>query len=157
MMIKKVFPWIVFISFFILLIIGFSSKDEMNKYAANLMQKQASAATIHSGRNIIDSLYNYTKSDLEYKITFLEFGATGCSACKRMESVMHSIKTNYPNHIHVVFRNVSIKENLELMKYYGIASIPTQIFLNKKGEEIFRHTGYISADDIEINVLKQMI
>ena len=43
------------------------------------------------------NLYNYTKSDLDYKITFLEFGSTGCSACKRMESVMESIKTNYPN------------------------------------------------------------
>lgn len=152
-MIKKIFPWVVFVSLFGLLIFGFSSKDEMNKYAANMMQKQASPATINSGRNLIDSLYNYTKSDLDYKITFLEFGATGCSACKRMESVMQSIQTDYPNQVQVVFRNVSIKENLELMKYYGIASIPTQIFLDAKGKEIFRHSGYFSVKEIENSVL----
>ncbi len=155
-MIKKIFPWIVFVAFFVLLIIGFSSKDEMNKYASSMMQKQASAATIHSGENLIDSLYNYTQSNLDYQITFLEFGSTGCSACKRMESVMQTIQTEYPHQVQVVFRNVSEKENLELMKYYGIASIPTQIFLDEMGEEIFRHSGFFSENEIKNKVLNRI-
>lgn len=156
-MIKKIFPWILFVTFFVLLIIGFSSRDQMNKYASTMMQKQASAATIYAGQTLIDSLYNYRQTNLDYRITFLEFGSTGCSACRKMETVMGIIKSKYTNSVNVVFRNVSEKENLELMKYYGIASIPTQIFLDEKGKEVFRHTGYISADDIEINVLNKNI
>jgi len=156
-MIKKIFPWIVFITFFLLLIIGFSSKDKMNKYASDMMQKQLSPAILSSSQLLIDSLYNYTKSDLEYKITFLEFGSSGCSACRRMEAVMSTIQAEYSNSVEVVFRNVSQAENLNLMKYYGIASIPTQIFLDEKGEEVFRHVGYFSVDDIKTKVLNRII
>lgn len=153
-MIKKIFPWIVFISLFALIIIGFSSKNKLNKYASTMMQKQASPAIVNAGKILIDSLYNYTNTNLEYKVTFLEFGSSGCSSCRRMETVMATIQTKYSNSVNVVFRNVSQSENLDLMKYYGIASIPTQIFLDEKGEEIFRHTGFISVDEIEKEVLK---
>ncbi|VAW22986.1 hypothetical protein MNBD_BACTEROID01-2382 [hydrothermal vent metagenome] len=53
-----------------------------------IMQKQASPEIIHSENALGDSLYNHSVNGLNYEITFLEFGATGCSACKRMESVM---------------------------------------------------------------------
>ncbi len=34
------------------------------------------------------------------------------------------------------------------MKYFGIASIPTQILLNKEGKEFFRHSGFIEKNDL---------
>jgi hypothetical protein len=37
------------------------------------------------------------------------------------------------------------------MKYFGIASIPTQVLLNKTGKEFFRHTGYYSAEELVRN------
>lgn len=156
-MIKKIFPWIIFVAFFVLLIIGFSSKDKMNKYTSDLMLKQLSPAFLNSSQLLIDSLYNYTKSDLEYKITFLEFGSSGCIACSKMEAVMKTIQEEYSINVQVVFRNISQAKNLNLMKYYGIVSIPTQIFLDEKGEEIFRHTGYLSVDDIKTKVLNKNI
>ncbi|OQB50030.1 MAG: hypothetical protein BWY02_00970 [bacterium ADurb.Bin157] len=33
-------------------------------------------------------------------------------------------------------------------KQHQIRSIPTQIFFNELGEELFRHVGFISEDDI---------
>lgn len=122
-----------------------------------MMLKQVSPAIQSSSQLLIDSLYNYSKSDLEYKITFLEFGSSGCSACRRMESVMSTVQSEYSNSVQVVFRNISQAENLNLMKYYGIASIPTQIFLDEQGKEVFRHTGYFSVDDIETKVLNRNI
>jgi len=85
-MVKKVIPWIVFIIFFSLIIIGFSFKENLNNYLSEMMQKQASHEITQSGNSLIDSLYNYSANGFNYEITFLEFGATGCSACKRMES-----------------------------------------------------------------------
>jgi thioredoxin 1 len=48
----------------------------------------------------------------------------------------------------VVFINVLLPENQDLMKYFGVVAIPTQVLLNKEGVEFFRHSGYISTNDI---------
>ncbi len=127
----------------------------MNSYLSELMQKQASPEIILSGNALIDSLYNYSENSLKYEITFLEFGASGCSACKRMESVMEEIQSKYPNRVNVVFLNVLKPESQNLMKLYGIAAIPTQVLLNGEGKEFFRHTGYISTADFEKKTIQK--
>lgn len=147
-MVKKVIPFIVFILFFTLLIIGFKLKDNMNNYISEMMKDQVSPEITISGNTLIDSLYNYSENGLNFEITFLEFGGTGCSACKRMESVLDEISSAHSN-INVVFLNVLIPENQNLMKLYGIASIPTQVLLDKNGKEFFRHNGYISTSSLE--------
>lgn len=103
---------------------------------------------------LVDSLYNYSKSGLPYEITFLEFGSTGCSACKRMEKVMEEIREQYPQKVKVVFYNITIPKNQKLMKYYGVSVIPTQILLDNEGNEFFRHSGFISAKELTQNFKK---
>jgi thioredoxin 1 len=153
-MLKKVLPWMVFVLLFALLIIGFSLKDSMNNYISEMMINQASPGLTQSGKALVDSLYNYSENNQDYEITFLEFGAKGCSACKRMESVMEEISTKYPKKINVVFLNVLKPESQNLMKLYGIAAIPTQVLLNRNGKEFFRHTGYISSADLEKEIIQ---
>lgn len=151
-MVKKFLPWVVFIALFGLIIIGFSLKDDMNNYLSKMIKEQASSETKTSGLALIDSLYNYTKNSQRFELTFLEFGATGCSACKQMESVMEEIREKYPQTIQVVFLNVLKPESQDLMKLYGIATIPTQVLLNKEGKEFFRHSGYYSAEELIKNI-----
>jgi thioredoxin 1 len=38
---------------------------------------------------------------------------------------------------------------------YGIRLIPTQVFLDKKGKEIFRHEGFFPEDEIDELLQKQ--
>lgn len=61
---------------------------------------------------------------------------------------MDEIKREYRNRVKVVFVNVSQKDNKELVDYFGIVTIPTQVLLDKKGKEYFKHNGYLSADDL---------
>ncbi|MCF8373515.1 MAG: thioredoxin family protein [Bacteroidales bacterium] len=150
-MVRRILPWVVFVLLIGLIIIGFSVKDKMNHYVAKVLQDQASPQVRESGLAFIDSLYNYTKNALEYKITFLEFGAKGCSSCRMMETVMAEIKLRYPDVVNVVFINVHVPENLDLMRSLGIVAIPTQLLLDKNGNEFFRHTGYLSASELEKN------
>jgi len=154
-MVKKILPWVVFILLFGFLIIGFALKDDMNNYLSKMIKEQASSETKASGLALVDSLYNYSKNGQHYEVTFLEFGATGCSACKRMESVMEEIRTNYPQTIKVVFLNVLKPESQDLMKFFGIATIPTQVLLDKEGKEFFRHSGYYLAEELQIEVSKK--
>jgi thioredoxin 1 len=97
----------------------------------------------------IDTSYNYTKNNSGYKNTFLEFGATNCRACKQMETVLSEIRAKYPNSVKVVFINITKAENQDLMKYFGISVIPTQVLLNKEGKEYFRHCGFFSSKELE--------
>jgi len=147
-MVKKILPWVVYILLFGFIIIGYALKENMNNYLSKMMKAQAGSEIINSGSAYVDSTFNYKMNGLSFQLTFLEFGSTGCSACKRMESVLSEIRTKYPQKVNVVFLNILKPENQDLMKYFGIASIPTQVLLNKEGEEFFRHSGYISAEDL---------
>lgn len=148
-MIKKILPFLFIILLAALLIFGLVMKNRINNSLSDILQQQASPEIMLSSEAHIDSLYNYEDNNSDYEITFLEFGAKGCSACKRMEGVMEEINGKYAGKVNVVFINVLLPVSQDLMKYYGIAAIPTQVLLNRKGKEYFRHTGFISAEDIE--------
>ena len=63
-------------------------------------------------------------------------------------------KGNNCSFAHVVKLHASIDasslkpQNQQLMKFFGVSAIPTQILLDKTGVEYFRHSGYISFDDL---------
>jgi thioredoxin 1 len=137
---------LLFISFFVAL---FVFKEDLTNYSSKIKQQQTDAGTILTQSLAIDSCYNYNNNNLPYSFTFLEFGAKGCSSCKRMEGVMNEISTKYPNLVNVVFLNIRLPENQSIMDYFGIVAIPTQVILNKDGKEFFRHTGYYSAQELE--------
>ncbi len=112
---------------------------------SRMQDKKAAAAIADSVR----LLYDYRgKVDESFKYTFLEFGATGCVSCRKMEGVMKEVRKEFVGKVKVRFMNVSKKEVQEWTKFFGVAMIPTQIVLDSSGREIFRHTGYISTGDL---------
>ena len=144
---------IAFLVFSVLFVVTlFALKGKLTELTSKSIKAQADSDTKQSASAFIDSLYNYTKNGSDYKLTFLEFGATGCSACKQMEAVMAQIKHDYPNRVNVVFVNVLNKNNQSLIKYFGIALIPTQVLLNAEGKEFFRHTGYIPSEQLVLKL-----
>ncbi len=147
-MVKKILPWIVVGVLAAVFVAAFALKDSMNSAISEMMKQQASPEMTNSGEALVDSLYNYNASGSSFEITFLEFGSKGCSACARMEGVMDEIREKYPAKVNVVFVNVLKPESQLLMKYYGIAAIPTQVLLNKEGTEYFRHTGFYSSQEL---------
>jgi len=154
-MLKKIIPWVVVGIFAAVFVVAFALKDTMNDTISEMMKQQASPELTSSGDALTDSLYNYTKNGGAYEVTFLEFGSTGCPACKRMESVMDEVRQKYPEKVNVVFLNILKPENQLLMKYYGIAVIPTQVLLDKEGKEFFRHSGYLPTSDIQKEVSRK--
>lgn len=147
---------IAFLVFSVLFVVTlFALKGKLTELTSKSIKAQADSDTKQSASAFIDSLYNYTKNGSDYKITFLEFGATGCSACKQMETVMAQIKRDYPNRVNVVFVNVLNKKNQSLIKYFGIALIPTQVLLNEEGKGFFRHTGYIPSEQLALKLNKE--
>lgn len=141
---------IVFIILIVLfLVLLFICKGSMNNLVSKKMKEQAGETILKSMVLLVDSAFNYEKNGEKYRLTFLEFGATGCISCRMMEKVMDEVKKKYPYKIKVKFINILLPENQDMMKYFGIAAIPTQVLMDFFGKEVFRHTGYFSNDDLD--------
>jgi len=82
----------------------------------------------------------------KHKVTFIELGADRCIPCKAMQPIMQELAFEYKNIIQVVFYDVW--KNPTFGKDYGIQLIPTQVFIDKNGDEIFRHVGFFAKEEI---------
>lgn len=134
---------------FALLLGIFIFKNQLETLTSGMFREQQPKTARDSITDDLSKLYNYEKNGDPYEYTFLEFGSVGCSSCKKMEDVMKDIREKYGNKVKVVFINVAKKENQNLSQYFGISLIPTQILLNRTASEYFRHSGYISTEELE--------
>ncbi len=88
------------------------------------------------------------------KVTFIELGSIKCIPCKMMQPIMKEIEEEYKGQVKVVFYDVRTAEGRPYARKYGIRVIPTQVFLDKDGNEYFRHEGFFAKDEL-IKVLKR--
>jgi len=147
---KSFFSYAIISLAVIFLLSIFIFKDNLNNFASQMMISQADSNLVKSESALIESKFNYTRNNQDFKLTFLEFGAKNCSACKRMELVMKEVSALYESVVNVVFLNILLPENQNMMKYYGVVSIPTQVILDREGKEIFRHNGFYSTEELKL-------
>ena len=79
------------------------------------------------------------------KPVLLELGSHSCVPCKKMMPILAELSTEQTAFI-VSFVDVWAVEGKS--DQYGIKSIPTQLFFDKDGNEIFRHVGFYPKEDI---------
>jgi thioredoxin 1 len=76
----------------------------------------------------------------------VDLGANKCIPCKMMKPILDELRQNYKNSFQVIF--IDVWENPDQAKKYNIKLIPTQIFYDSSGKELFRHEGFFSKEDI---------
>ncbi len=76
----------------------------------------------------------------------VDLGADKCIPCKMMAPILDELKTAYAGQFDVEF--IDVWKNPDAGKSYGIRSIPTQIFYDAGGQELFRHEGFFPKEDI---------
>ena len=89
------------------------------------------------------------------KPTLAEFGRGVCIPCKEMKPILEELSVEYKGELNVVI--VEIDDNVDLTRQFGIMMIPTQIFLDSEGEEVFRHIGFYPKGDIVAQLEKMGI
>jgi len=89
----------------------------------------------------------------EIKVTFVELGSVGCIPCDKMQPIMKEIEEEYKGQVKVIFHDVKTAEGQPYIKEFSVRAIPTQVFLDKDGNEYFRHLGFFAKDEL-IKVLK---
>jgi thioredoxin len=92
------------------------------------------------------------------KPALYDFGRGMCIPCMKMEKILGSIKGKYGNQIEV--RLVMAEKDEGLFKEYKIMLIPTQVFLDASGKEVFRHVGLYPEPELvaklqELNFIKK--
>lgn len=140
-------------------------KDRIRQYLLQEKQQQAVSAYIDSLSETselrIDEGWTATqvqrvrdnpvdRARRSGKPSMIEFGATGCIPCDRMQPILDKVRKKYGDALNVVF--VHVRENPILGSRFGVRSIPVQVFYDKDGKETFRHTGFYA----EAEVMKQI-
>lgn len=78
--------------------------------------------------------------------TMLELGSKGCKPCEYMAPIIESLAKELDGKVVVRFHDVAKRP--ELAERYQIMTIPTQVFLDANGKELFRHIGVFEKDEI---------
>jgi thioredoxin 1 len=76
----------------------------------------------------------------------IDLGADTCIPCKLMAPVLDSLKTEYAGALDVHF--INLNQNPGAGALYHISVMPTQVFYDASGKELFRHEGFFAKEDI---------
>ena len=76
----------------------------------------------------------------------LDFGRGTCIPCKMMKPILDELAKQYEGR--AVIKIIDISEHPDQAEAYRIQLIPTQVFIDAEGNEVFRHEGFMPKEDI---------
>jgi len=100
----------------------------------------------------LSSIYSVVNSEpipevpVKDTVTMVDIGAKKCIPCKMMAPIMEELEKEYKERAAIIF--IDVWENPDQAKKFGIRSIPTQIFYDKAGKEVWRHVGFLDKTSI---------
>jgi len=86
-------------------------------------------------------------------VTMVDFGAPYCAPCKAMAPFLEKLEKEYKDRAAIVVLDVG--KAPDVCERYNITELPTQIFYDKQGKEVFRHKGFMKEENI-VKQLKKM-
>jgi thioredoxin 1 len=89
---------------------------------------------------------DFSKVPVKGMVTMIDLGAKKCIPCKMMAPIMEKMEKVYKGKAAIVF--IDVWENGEPARRFGIRAIPTQIFFNREGKEVYRHVGFMNEEAI---------
>ncbi len=69
-----------------------------------------------------------------------------CPPCLMMVPALNGLKKDYQGRVNI--QVIDLSEEPEEGRKNNIRATPTQIFYNAQGEEVYRHEGYMSREEI---------
>lgn len=86
-------------------------------------------------------------------VTMIDLGAKKCIPCKMMAPILEKMEKDYKDKAAIIF--IDVWENGEQARRFEIHSIPTQIFFDQQGKEVYRHVGFMN-EKLIIEQFKKM-
>ncbi|MFZ5773903.1 MAG: thioredoxin family protein [Thermodesulfobacteriota bacterium] len=79
-------------------------------------------------------------------VTMVDLGANSCIPCKMMAPILEELKSEYQGKAAIVF--IDVWKMPEQAKKFQVSVIPTQVFYDKSGVEVYRHVGFLEKQAI---------
>ena len=79
-------------------------------------------------------------------VTMVDLGATACIPCKMMAPILEELAAEYRGQAAIIF--VDVWKNPDEGKKFKVSMIPTQIFFDRRGNEVYRHSGFLDKKAI---------
>ncbi len=76
----------------------------------------------------------------------VDYGSKMCIPCQEMAATLEEVKREYKDR--VIVEIVDVYENYDLAEAAGVTVIPTQIFFDAAGKEVYRHVGLMTKEEI---------
>jgi len=80
-------------------------------------------------------------------VNLVDLGAGQCIPCRMMAPILSDLAKKYRGKAVVAF--VDIRFHRQAIRRFGIRIIPTQVFYDRHGREVFRHEGFMNKAAIE--------
>lgn len=117
----------------------FELKGGINAWKADSKPLEGKTTAMQMSMDEFNNLINSSKTVL------VDFGATWCPPCKKMEPVLKSLETNNPDKFSLV--KVDGGNDEEIMKAYNVTALPVFI-LFKNGKQVWRKDGVAEEKEI---------
>ncbi len=98
---------------------------------------------------------DFSKVPVKGVVTMVDLGAKKCIPCKMMAPILAKLEKAYEGKAAIVF--IDVWENKDQAPRFKVRVIPTQIFFNEKGKEVFRHVGFFDEKSIVEQLTKMGI
>ena len=85
-------------------------------------------------------------------VTMVDLGATSCIPCKMMAPILEKLTAEYEGRAAIIF--IDVWQDKGQGRKFGISAIPTQIFFDKEGTEVYRHMGFLGEAEIVAQLTK---
>ena len=79
-------------------------------------------------------------------VTMVDLGATSCIPCKMMAPIIEELEAEYRGKAAIIF--IDVWKNPDEGKKFKVSMIPTQIFFDRAGNEVYRHSGFMDKKTI---------
>lgn len=96
---------------------------------------------------------NFSNVPAKGMVTMIDLGAKKCIPCKMMAPILEKLEKTYKNKAAIIF--IDVWENRDQAPRFSIQGIPTQIFFDADGKEVYRHLGFFPEEAI-VSQLQKM-
>jgi len=89
---------------------------------------------------------DYLNIPAKGKVVMIDLGAKKCIPCKMMTPILEKLEKAYKGTADIIF--IDVWENKKPAQRFKVRAIPTQIFFNEQGDEVYRHVGFLDEKSI---------